>query len=153
MSTFLVVLATALVTIVLTGAAVSRRQSRRFEAVGDTFTCRVRLVAGSPPGWQSRRTRGPDRGLWVHDVLLVQRGRWLPRLVAMRVRLPEDSIRVVPRSEFRGLGPAPVVIDLRLDDGALVTVAARPWDREQLAGPFLAAAVESLPPRSQERHP
>jgi hypothetical protein len=86
----------------------------------------------------------------VHDVLLVQRGRWLPRLVALRVRLPEDSIRAATRSEFDGLGAAPLVIDLRLDDGALVAVAARPWHREQLAGPFLAAAVTSLPPRTQE---
>jgi len=68
------------------------------------------------------------------------------------VRLPEDSIRPATRSEFQGLGYAPLVIELRLDDGALVAVAARPWDREQLAGPFLAAAVASMPPRSEKRY-
>jgi hypothetical protein len=151
MSTFLVVLTTVLVTIVLTCAACSRRQRRRFEVSGDTFACQVRLVAGSPAGWPSRRDRVKGCGLWVHDVLLVQRGRWLPRLMALRVRLPEDSIRAATRNECRGLGADPLVIELRLDDGALVEVAARQWHREQLAGPFLAAAVASLPPHPQGR--
>jgi hypothetical protein len=150
MSTFLTVLTTVLVSIVLTGLTLSWRQRRRFEAVGDTFTCRVRLVAGSSRNWPSaRRDGGPGRGVWAHDVLLVQRGRWRPRLLALRVRLPEDSIQVAARNEFRGLGRAPVIIDLRLDDGALVRVAARQRDRDELAGPFLAAAVASLPPRSR----
>ena len=125
MSTFLVLLTTTVVSIVLTGFTFSLRQRRRFEAAGGTFACRMRLVAGSPPDWPSgRRDRGRGCGLWVHDVLLVQRGRWRPRLVALRVRLPEDSIRAVAPREFRGLGSDPVAIDLRLDDGAIVRVAA-----------------------------
>ena len=152
MGTFGLVLATVVISVALTGAALSRRQRRRFEVAGDLFACRVRLVSGSPPGWSTRWDRSRAHGLWVHDVLLVQRGRWFPQLVALPVRLPEDSIRPADRKEFRRLGLNPVAIDLRLDDGALVTVAAGKWHRTELAGPFLAAAVASLPPRPQERY-
>jgi len=152
MDTFLLVLATVLVSVALTAAVLSRGHRRRFDAAGDPFACRVRLVAGSPPGWSAGWDRSRARGLWVHDVLVLQRGRWFPRLVALPVRLPEDSIRSAGRAEFRRLGLSPVVIDLRLDDGALVTVAAGQWHRTQLAGPFLAAAIASLPPRPQQRH-
>jgi hypothetical protein len=152
MGTVWLVLTTVVVSVVLTGAILSRRQRRRLEATGDVFACRVRLVAGWPPGWSRRWDRAKAHGVWVHDVLVLQRGRWFPRVVALAVRLPEDSIRVVDRGQFRRLGLNPVVIDLRLDDGALLTVAAGQWHRTELAGPFLAAAVASLPPRPQQRN-
>jgi hypothetical protein len=151
MSTFLLVLASVLISVVLTGAAVSRAHRRRFREAGETFACRVRVVAGSPPGWSGGWDRSRAHGVWVHDVLVLQRGRWFPRLITLAVRLPDDSIRAAGRAEFRRLGLSPVVIDLRLDDGALVRVAAGQWDRTLLAGPFLAAAIASLPPRPQER--
>jgi len=147
MTILALVLATALVIVALAGAALSSWQRHRFGGAGETFSCRIRPVAGSPAGWSTRPSKGRARARWVHDVLLVQRGRLLPRVVALPVRLPEDSIRAAEPGEVSGLGPTPLVIELRLDDGPLLAVAAAARDRTLLAGPFLAAAVSSLRPR------
>ena len=63
------------------------------------------------------------------------------------VRLPDDSIRFAEPGEVNGLTTMPLVMELRLDDGSLVAVAAATQDRTSLAGPFLAAAIATLTPR------
>ena len=146
MTSVLQVLATALVSAVLVGNSVSRRQRRRLSLAGTTFPCQIWWLAGSPVGRADRSVIRRARAVWVHDVLLVQQGRVFPRLLALAVRLPEDSIRFAAPDEATGLGRTPLVIELRLDDGGLVAVAARSPHRTLLAGPFLAAAMATLRP-------
>ena len=144
MTILVLVLGTAVVCVALATVTLSYWQRHRFSMAGGTFRCRVRAVAGSPVGWRARSSSGRARAVWIHDVLMVQSGWLFPRVVALPVRLPEDSIREAEPGEVTGLGRAPMVIELRLDDGPLMTVAAADRDRTLLAGPFLAAAVATL---------
>jgi len=111
----------------------------------DTFFCKVRPVTRSR--WPIRRSRGR----WVHDVLLIRRGRWLQRTVALPVRLPEDNPRPADCDGPSGLGLRPYTLQLRLDDGSLMEVAAAAADRVTMVGPFLAAAVDGHSSRGQKR--
>jgi hypothetical protein len=146
MTTVLQVLASAGTAAIVVVAAISWSHRRRLRRVGATFRCRVWSLAGFRTG-RNRSSLGRARAVWVHDVLLVQQGWLFPRMLAIPVRLPEESMRFAAPGEATGLGRIPLVMELRLDDGALVAVAAANRDRTLLAGPFLAAAIATLTPR------
>jgi len=117
--------------------ALARRNRRRDGA--RPFACVVR------PAGRSRWPLRTSRATWAHDVLLVSRGVMFPRITALPVRIPEETLRDSRPGELRRLGGEALVILLRLDDGELVEVAARSRDRTQLVGPFMAAAISGLP--------
>ena len=146
MTTVLQVLASAVVSGVVVATAASWRHRRRLSRAGAAFRCRIWSLAGFRLG-RNRSSLGKARAVWVHDVLIVQQGWLFPQLLVMPVRLPEDSMRFAAPGEATGLGRIPLVMELRLDDGALVAVAAANRDRILLAGPFLAAAIATLTPR------
>lgn len=128
------------------------RFARTSDAGEPAFRCKVRY-----PGyldepllrWPARRTRAR----WRHDVLLVQRGLFVPRTAALAVHAPHRHIRRTCRLEVRGLGPDPMVYTLELDDRRTVEVAAGSADLTALAGPFLAAAIPGLPHPPREPRP
>ena len=150
MATLLLVLAMSVASAALTGTAIAGWHRHRLGKAGPTFACRLwSLTDGSAPGsgrWNRTNLRRA-RGVWVHDVLLIQRGRLFPRLLVLPVRLPDDSMRFAEPGEVSGLTTRPLVMELRLDDGSLVAVAAASRDRTSLAGPFLAAAIATFTPR------
>ena len=147
MTTLLLVLAASAASAALAGIALSSRYRHHLSKAGPTFACRVWSPPGSRPGRRDRTNLHRARAVWIHDVLLVQRGRLFPRLLVLPVRLPDDSIRFAKPGEVNGLTTMPLVMELRLDDGSLVAVAAATQDRTSLAGPFLAAAIATLTPR------
>ena len=147
MTTLLLVLAVSAASAALAGIALSSWHRHRLSKAGPTFACRVWPLTGSRSGLWSRRSLRRARAVWIHDVLLVQRGRLFPRLLVLPVRLPDDSMRFARPGEVSGLRTMPLVMELRLDDGSLVAVAAASQDRTSLAGPFLAAAIATLTPR------
>ena len=146
MTAVLQVLGCALWSAVAVLAAVSWRHRRRLRRTGESFRCRVWSLGGLRP-IRHRSTMASERAVWVHDVLLVQRGWLFPRLVVLPVRFPEESMRFAAPGEVTGLGRMPLAMELRLDDGRVVAVAAANRDRTPLAGPFLAAAIGTLTPR------
>jgi len=135
------------------GTHVRLARANRGAGAGDVFRCKTRMPdAGGPrlPAWPRR----PTRAWWAHDVLLVQRGRLLPHLVALPARCPDSGVRHSSAFETgRGLGPRPVVLRLMLDDGEVVDVAARARDLVSLVGPFLAAAIPGLAEAPTEFRP
>jgi hypothetical protein len=117
-----------------------------------TFRCKVRWPDESlwmPVRWPRRKVRAA----WVHDVLLVQRGIVRPRTVALAAGACHRAIRTADRCEVARLGTDPVVLSVRLDDWRTVEVAARRRDTAALAGPFVAAAMRSLPEAPNEPRP
>jgi hypothetical protein len=147
MTMLLLVLAASAASAALAGITLSRWHRRCLSNAGPTFRCRVWWPAGSRPGRGNRTNLHRARAVWIHDVLLVQRGRLFPRLLVLPVRLPDDSMRFAEPGEVSGLTTRPLVMELRLDDGSLVAVAAASEDRTSLAGPFLAAAIATFSPR------
>jgi len=151
MTTLLLVLAMSVASAALAGIALSGWHRHCLSKAGPTFACRCWSLtdSGSAPGsgrWNRSNLRRA-RAVWVHDVLLIQRGRLFPRLLVLPVRLPDDSMRFAEPGEVSGLTARPLVMELRLDDGSLVAVAAASRDRTSLAGPFLAAAIATFTPR------
>jgi hypothetical protein len=147
MTMLLLVLAVSAVSAALAGTAISGGHRRSLSKAGPTFACRFWPLTGSGSGRWNRTNLRRARAVWIHDVLLVQRGRLFPRLLVLPVRIPDDSMRFARPGEVRGLTTTPLVMELRLDDGSLVAIAAASRDRTNLAGPFLAAAIGTLTPR------
>ena len=116
--------------------------AHRQRRVPDSFRCRMRirnprlgrgaLARHSQLGWAS----------WAHGVLLVRAGVF-GRVDVLPVRFPEGAVTSISREEARGLGPAPIVVLLRLDDNRLIELAAPAEAHDLVAGPFLAACVMS----------
>jgi hypothetical protein len=104
---------------------------RRFQQSPGVFECRVREVptAREQPDWG----RAKSFGRWVHDVLLLHSGLALIRYVALPVAGAEKPVEPAEDTRFKGDA---VSIQLRLDDGSIVEVAAPAEVRELLAGPF-----------------
>lgn len=110
-----------------------------------TFPCKVRLAGrvGDPRPYRWHRQGW--RGAWAHDVLVLERGVLVPRGTALTVRMPEEALHAEWSGEVRCLGRNRVVVLLRLDDNFLGEVATAGDHRDDLAGPFLAAAIPGLP--------
>jgi hypothetical protein len=147
------VLALLSFSLVLTGAVLGRVVvlRRRLNGRVDVFRCRVRVVQGTVAGLPRRWPGRACRAEWKHDVLLLHRGFGLTWAQPLDVRFAEDKIEPLQHKDAVRLGRGAVALQLRLDDNAVIAVAAPSCVREKLAGPFLAVAVHGLPPGMSER--
>ncbi len=123
----------------LLGGLYTRRRYRRAPGV---FRCKIRMLSGSPgddpsPGWG----RAPAYGRWVHDVLVVGRGLALVRFAALPVAAVTSPPTKGDPTGVKGLGPAPVVVSLRLDDGSVIELAAAHDDDVRILGPYADVAA------------
>ena len=131
-------------------ALVVRRRQTRDDAV---FRCVVRVDRGPVARLRARPRATRCRAQWVHDVLLLHRGRWWPRTDALAVRTARDTIRLAVPSDHARCGAVAVLLELRLDDGSAITVTAPAGSTEQLAGPFLAMAAAATSGVPHDRRP
>jgi hypothetical protein len=124
------------------GALYSRR---RFKQAPEVFRCKIRQVSGTGGSLKATWGRMPGYARWVHDVLLVNQGLALVRV------LPIPVVEVVTGpdkgdpAEIKRLGLAPRVLTLRLDGDSTVELAAGDQDELRMLGPFAGTAVP--PPR------
>jgi hypothetical protein len=120
------------------GALYSRH---RFKQAPGVFRCRLRLVAGTVGSLKTTWARAPAYGRWVHDVLVVNQGlalvRVLPIPVVGVVAGPDKGDPAV----IKRLGPAPMVVSLRVDAGSTIELAASEPDELRMLGPFADSAV------------
>lgn len=137
-----------LLTVIVVRAAVLHRRLVRSP---DVFACSVRVVQGRLAGLPNGGTGRSCRGEWKHAVLVLHCGFVLTYAVPLAVRTAEDGIEPAGRSVESRLGSGAIQMQLRLDDGSIVLVAAPADAVEMLAGPFFAAAVRGLPPGMTER--
>ncbi|NMH97742.1 hypothetical protein [Pseudonocardia acidicola] len=124
---------------------------RQFSRLPEAFECKVRAPDGRLAGLSRRGRWRRARAVWVHDVLLLRSGRPAAAVRPIAVRHPDGSVKAAPPQLVSRLGPAPVILRLRLDGGQLLEIAARREARSVIAGPFVVAAVEGLPSGSPER--
>lgn len=104
------------------GALVASLLSRRsFKRRPGVFPAKLRVVAAESSTSATRWPRRVAYVRWVHDVLLVQKGLALARTEALPVVASGPSTQL--SEEIRGLGDAPVVMTLVLDDGTSVDLA------------------------------
>jgi hypothetical protein len=122
----------------LVGTLLSRRAFKRIPGV---FPAKLRTVSGEVAHLKSTWPRRLSYVIWVHDVLLVQRGVALLRTSALPVARATGSILI--SEEISGLGERPPTMTISLDNGAEVELASRADARDTMVGPFIAAAAPS----------
>ena len=124
------------------GALYSRH---RFRQVPGVFRCKLRLVSGTVGPLKTTWKRMPAYGRWVHDVLLVNQGLALVRVLPV----PAAGILTGPDTadpaEVKRLGPDPRVVTLRVDGGSSVELAAGEPDELRMLGPFADTPVPPAP--------
>jgi len=114
-------------------------QRRRIVGTSGVFRCRLRSSSWGLDTLTQRWSRRTAYAVWVHDVLVVYRGVALSRVLLLACRFAEDLEDAPP--SLRRLGPAPLQLRLRLDDGAIVEVAAPRRACSDLVGPYVAAQL------------
>ena len=124
---------------------------RRLVTRTGVFRCKVRVTSGAVPELSPRWPLRACRAEWKHDVLLLHYGVWLTCAHPLAVRFAEGLIEPArPISRLR-MGSDAVMLGLRLDDEAMIAVAAPARTWEKLAGPFLAIAAEGMSPDISQR--
>jgi hypothetical protein len=120
------------------GALYSRHRYRQTPGV---FRCKVRTVAGTVGSLKPTWGRMTAYGRWVHDVLLVNQGLALVRVLPIPVAGVVAGPDRADPAQVRRLGPAPMVLTLRVDGDATVALAAGEPDELRMLGPFADAAA------------
>ena len=120
--------------LVVGGLASALWNRRRVRRTPDAFPCRFRTL--SAEDGSGNWIRGTASGRWVHDVLLLNNGLALARSAALSVRDIQGAVARPVGVKLRG--GAAVSIQLCLDDGSTVEVAAPESFVHLLSGPFLA---------------
>jgi hypothetical protein len=139
------VISAAVIAVLSLAIAVLWRRRRVVYASG-VFRCRLRSSSWGLDTLTQRWSRHVSYAVWVHDVLVVYRGIALTRVVLFACRFAED-LEDGP-AELRRLGPCPLLLRLRLDDGAIVEVAAPRRSCGDLVGPYVAAQLHPSERRS-----
>lgn len=120
------------------GALYSRH---RFKQAPGVFRCKLRLVAGTAGSLKTRWGRAPAYGRWVHDVLLVNQGLALVRVLPIPVTGVVAGPDKADPAVIKRLGPAPRVLSLRAEGGSSIELAAGEPDELRMLGPFADTAV------------
>jgi hypothetical protein len=114
---------------------------RRFKQAPEVFRCKIRLVSGTGSSLTTNWGRMPGYARWVHDVLVVNQGLALVRVLPLPVAEVVTGPDKADPAEIKRLGPAPRVLTLRMDGDSTVELAAGEPDELRMLGPFAGAAV------------
>jgi hypothetical protein len=129
--------------IVAVGAVLVVLQLVRTRRYDNRFRCKIRVAGGWLPGYTSEWSKRTMRAGWARDVLIVFRGRVFVRAEGLPVARAEGRVRNAPRREVSRLGRNPILIDLILDGGVRLQVAAPASAQDLLCGPYLVAEVQA----------
>lgn len=106
---------------------------RRFRNRPDAFEVKVRLFSGAFTGMDASFPRAVASAMWAQNVLVIFHGMARTRVLLLPT-LALDQAHRLP--DVKGLGPEPCGVTLRLDNGALVEVAAPGEARMLISGPY-----------------
>lgn len=125
--------------LVLATTVAALRARRWARSLPRTFRCKLTLDSESGR-IAVRWPRRTSQAVWINDVLLLYSGFWYHRARPYHVHFAED-LYSCSSERVSGLGPAPIVLPVELNDGRRALVAASRGSEEVLAGPFCAAAL------------
>jgi hypothetical protein len=111
----------------------SRRQFRNTPGV---FRAKVRLNAGTFDGLSESWPPVAAYARWVHDVLLVNKGLALVRTRPLPIAAAEGRVEEADPQEIKRVGDNPILLQFRLDNGAIIQLAAPGEARSLAYGPF-----------------
>ena len=123
--------------LVVGGLAASLWSRKKFKETPGVFPAKVRLESGAFDGIGDKWPRMPAYALWVHDVLLLHKGPALVRTLPLPVSASDGIVQPAESEQIKWLGDDPIVLALKLDNGAVVQLAAPNEARERAVGPFM----------------
>ena len=123
--------------VVVAAAALIAWQMLDARVTHRAFRCKIRVSDGSLSGFSRRWPKRITRAGWARDVLIV-----FPRPASFRLRMlpvacAQGDVHILTRGEVTRLGRNPVALDLVLDDGPRLEVAASAKAEDRLCGPYL----------------
>jgi hypothetical protein len=76
--------------------------------------------------------------IWAHDVLIMEKGFMLPRVLHFPVTNGLEAAQTAEREQVKGLGDSPVTLRFNLDNEAVIEIAAKGESSAQARGPFFS---------------
>ena len=117
----------------LAGALWHRREIKKLPGL---FKCKVRLLKGTYRYVDEEYSRIPLYGFWAHDILIVEKGMGLARNLHFPVKDGVQEGQTAVTNLVKGLGDNPVTVQFRLDNDAVIEVAAAGEDGNFAQGSF-----------------
>ena len=117
------------------------------------FACKARASAGEVSALGEKFPRFSSHALWVHRVLIIYSGPSRSRSDPHGVERVKEPLTAADPDAVKRLGDEPQLLTLRLDDGAVIEVAAAQGDSELLLGPFGEAPPAIARRDAAPRHP
>jgi len=109
------------------------------------FKTKVRLVSGEYRHIDQNFPRTAEQAFWVHDVLILEKGLLIPRTLSFGIADRVQPTRQADPEQVKGLGDAPVWLQVRLDNGAVLEIAAQREKAELASGPFFSKKGNKTP--------
>jgi hypothetical protein len=105
------------------------------------FNTKVRMVSGTyrHTGYNFPRMTG--NAIWAHDVLILEKGLLIPRTLHFEIADAVQTAHPADPEQVKGLGESPITMQFKLDNGAVIEVAARNEESEWAQEPFLLDAL------------
>jgi hypothetical protein len=124
--------------LVVGGLAAAMWNRRQFRNTPGVFRAKVRLTSGALDGLSESWPPVAAYARWVHDVLLVNKGLALVRTLPLPIAAAEGPVEEADPHEVKRLGDNPILMQLRLDNGATIQLAAPGEARAVAYGPFVS---------------
>lgn len=125
------------------GAALLGWHLRWMRSPPGSFRCKIRVAQGWLHGYSPDWPKRTVRVVWARDVLIVFRRSVFTRVEGLPVECARGKVRTLPEREVSRLGRRPVALQLILDDGAHLEVAARAAAESLLCGPYLVVEIQT----------
>ena len=120
-----------------------RRQNKLLPGV---FDFKVRMVSGSYRHVDDSLKGRPGMALWAHDVIICEKGFLIPRNLHFKVADGIQPPQPADPDKIKHLGDTPVTMQFRLDNGAVIEVAAPGEAAATAHGPFFAGDAPASDP-------
>jgi len=75
--------------------------------------------------------------IWAHDVLILEKGLLIPRTLHYEVAEAVQPAQPADPDHVKGLGESPITMQFRLDEGAVIEVAASGEESQSAREPFI----------------
>ncbi len=102
------------------------------------FKAKLRMVSGTHKHVDSKFPHTAEHALWQHDVLILQKGLLLTRMLLFPVADGVQPPQTTDNRQIKGLGEALVTMQFRLDDGEVIEIAVPAALSAQAQGPFFS---------------
>jgi hypothetical protein len=122
-------------------AAALWRQYQIRQMIG-AFKTKIRIVSGTHKHVGSSFPFRPEHALWEHDVLFMEKGFLLRRLLHFAVTESVQPPQPADPKQVRWLGDAPVTLQFRLDDGTVIEIAVPGEMSAKAQGPFFSSTSQ-----------